>query len=274
MKICASCKLNLDITNFYKYRNKNYYSFCKKCYNKKKNDNRRIGTDKELVKKKISESVKKYWNENPDKHPWKKSEKFLSKPCENFKKILDKKNIQFIPEYKISEKRSFSIDIAIPKYKIAIEINGNQHYEKNGNLKEYYKNREIFIESLNWKVHQIHYSICFDDYSISKTIDNILSNNPEIFDFDYEQYLINKLNTKKEKRKMKNICECGKEKYYYANFCRKCCSANSRKVERPPLDILIKEVKDNGYTKTGKKYGVSDNTIRKWIKSVERESNP
>lgn len=42
---------------------------------------------------------------------------------------------------------------------------------------------------------------------------------------------------------------------------------NRRKVERPSLDVLLTEVKQMGYVKTGKKYNVSDNAIRKWIKS-------
>jgi len=42
-----------------------------------------------------------------------------------------------------------------------------------------------------------------------------------------------------------------------------------RKVERPPLEILEKEVLENGYCATGRKYGVSDNCIRKWIKSYK-----
>lgn len=41
---------------------------------------------------------------------------------------------------------------------------------------------------------------------------------------------------------------------------------HTRKVERPPLEILEKEVLENGYCATGRKYGVSDNCIRKWIK--------
>lgn len=43
-----------------------------------------------------------------------------------------------------------------------------------------------------------------------------------------------------------------------------------RKIERPSYEILITEVNKNGYTKTGKKYGVSDNAIRKWIKYYEK----
>jgi hypothetical protein len=39
-----------------------------------------------------------------------------------------------------------------------------------------------------------------------------------------------------------------------------------RKVERPSLDILLKDIEEIGYKGTGRKYGVSDNSIRKWIK--------
>jgi 5-methylcytosine-specific restriction endonuclease McrA len=39
-----------------------------------------------------------------------------------------------------------------------------------------------------------------------------------------------------------------------------------RKVERPNIDTLLNEVKEMGYSATGRKYGVSDNAIRKWIK--------
>jgi transposase-like protein len=41
---------------------------------------------------------------------------------------------------------------------------------------------------------------------------------------------------------------------------------NRRKVERPPKEELIKLINDIGYSATGRKYGVSDNAIRKWLK--------
>ena len=59
-------------------------------------------------------------------------------------------------------------------------------------------------------------------------------------------------------KKIKTKCkECDKELFELI----------SRKVEnRPSLDILVKEVKEYGYSEIGRKYGVSDNSIRKWIK--------
>jgi len=39
-----------------------------------------------------------------------------------------------------------------------------------------------------------------------------------------------------------------------------------RKKDRPPYEQLINEINDLGYSATGRKYGVSDNAIRKWVK--------
>lgn len=46
--------------------------------------------------------------------------------------------------------------------------------------------------------------------------------------------------------------------------------SKSRKVERPPYEQLLNEIKELGYKGTGRKYGVSDNAIRKWIKYYEK----
>ena len=43
-----------------------------------------------------------------------------------------------------------------------------------------------------------------------------------------------------------------------------------RKVERPPYEQLKEEVGENGYSATGRKYGVSDVSIRKWLKFYEK----
>jgi transposase-like protein len=39
-----------------------------------------------------------------------------------------------------------------------------------------------------------------------------------------------------------------------------------RKAVRPPKEQLLKEIEELGYCGTGRKYGVSDNAIRKWLK--------
>lgn len=43
-----------------------------------------------------------------------------------------------------------------------------------------------------------------------------------------------------------------------------------RKVERPPYEQLKQEIEKTNYCAVGRKYGVSDNAIRKWIKFYEK----
>jgi hypothetical protein len=43
-----------------------------------------------------------------------------------------------------------------------------------------------------------------------------------------------------------------------------------RKVERPPLSVLLDQTKKIRFPKTGKLYNVSENTIRKWIKAYHK----
>lgn len=45
----------------------------------------------------------------------------------------------------------------------------------------------------------------------------------------------------------------------------------SRKVERPPYEQLLEEIAATGYLAVGRKYGVSDNAVRKWVRWYERQ---
>lgn len=44
-----------------------------------------------------------------------------------------------------------------------------------------------------------------------------------------------------------------------------------RKVERPPFTQLMQEIDESNYLAVGRKYGVSDNAIRKWVHFYERQ---
>lgn len=46
--------------------------------------------------------------------------------------------------------------------------------------------------------------------------------------------------------------------------------SHTRKVDRPPLEEIQRMVESLGYCATGRHYGVSDNCIRKWIKSANK----
>jgi hypothetical protein len=43
-------------------------------------------------------------------------------------------------------------------------------------------------------------------------------------------------------------------------------SFGKRKVIRPSFEVLMSEIKELGYSAVGRKYGVSDNAVRKWVK--------
>lgn len=44
-----------------------------------------------------------------------------------------------------------------------------------------------------------------------------------------------------------------------------------RKVERPSYEQLVREIAASSYVAVGRRYGVSDNAIRKWLRAYERE---
>lgn len=63
------------------------------------------------------------------------------------------------------------------------------------------------------------------------------------------------------------FCECGKKIRKQSKVCLECSQRKQRKVkDRPSYDQLMQDIRETNYTQTGKKYGVSDNTIRKWLK--------
>jgi hypothetical protein len=44
-----------------------------------------------------------------------------------------------------------------------------------------------------------------------------------------------------------------------------------RKVERPPYEQLLREIAETSWSAVGRKYGVSDNAVRKWVRWYEAE---
>lgn len=63
-------------------------------------------------------------------------------------------------------------------------------------------------------------------------------------------------------------------------FCSLSCSGRSRdgrpqphlrRVERPPYEQLLREIAESSYLAVGRRYGVSDNAIRKWVRQYERQ---
>lgn len=80
---------------------------------------------------------------------------------------------------------------------------------------------------------------------------------------------------KETKRKIKkekkfNYCECGEIIRNNSKQCINCYNKQQRKIKRPSYQQLLKDIEELGYSGTGRKYGVSDNSIRKWKKYYEK----
>lgn len=85
-------------------------------------------------------------------------------------------------------------------------------------------------------------------------------------------------------RDLRKCRHCGGEfwpAYASQRYCSRYCGARRkgdgeprlerRTVDRPPYTHLIREIEVLGYVGTGRRYGVSDNAIRKWLRQYERE---
>ncbi len=46
-----------------------------------------------------------------------------------------------------------------------------------------------------------------------------------------------------------------------------------RRADRPPYDQLVREIEATSYLAVGRRYGVSDNAIRKWVLAYRREAD-
>jgi transposase-like protein len=65
-------------------------------------------------------------------------------------------------------------------------------------------------------------------------------------------------------------------KYHAQRYCSLPCGRHSkgrpgprperRKVDRPPYEQLLREIEELGYSGVGRRYGVSDNAVRKWVR--------
>jgi hypothetical protein len=89
---------------------------------------------------------------------------------------------------------------------------------------------------------------------------------------------------------LRNCARCGemfRAKHCTQRFCSRYCGMRrergprgcgrgvprpgARKVERPLYEKLLEEIESTGYLAVGRKYGVSDNAVRKWVRFYERQ---
>ena len=204
------------------------------------------------TKQKIREKRIAYIKNNPEKTAWRLSN--MSYPEKIFFSELSKNE-----NYIIEREKSFFpyfADFTILNAKVVIEIDGSQHEleeRKKSDIK-----KDTLIISLGYRV------IRFKAIEVIKNLNGLIK---KLDDFINSNVLIAKSDYVYECKK--SYCSCGNIKHKNAKQCKKCCIFNSRKIKnRPDKDSLVRDVYLIGYVKTGKKYNVSDNTIKKWIKQL------
>jgi very-short-patch-repair endonuclease len=229
----------------------------------------------EETKKKISEIRKKYLQENPDKVPYKLNHSSKeSYPEKYFTEVFKNEGIEVVKSFYIG---LYELDFCIPNKKIDIEIDGNQHYydEK---IVESDKRRNKFLEDEGWDIIRVNWSeyqkLSFEEkreyiLNLKNYINNLIDIKPFFETVKKEKKERKKRIEKKKKEisKKEYICKyCSNICTWKKDSCEPCYRLQSRKVDRPSIDQLKEDIEKLGYTGTGRKYGVSDNSIRKWIK--------
>jgi hypothetical protein len=91
--------------------------------------------------------------------------------------------------------------------------------------------------------------------------------------FDTVNEKINKFDLKKSDKWIKittqkkyTCSDCGCEISKWGKNCKNCFHKNRRKVDRPEKSVISEMVNNEGYSSVAKKFGVTDNTVRKWLK--------
>ena len=210
----------------------------------------------EESKKILREKRLEFMKNNPDKTAWRLSN--VSYPEKLFidyveSNGLDKK-YSIIREYSVFP---YFIDFAFVNQMVAIEIDGSQHLLPE--RKERDDKKDKLLNELGWLVIRVsEKEIKIDIKEVFDKIVSILNEKPKVNNVRIGMVVHPKKYQKKERNEFGFTESEIKSKF------------KQRKVERPPLSVLLEQTKQMGFPKTGKLYNVSENTIRKWIKAYHK----
>lgn len=209
----------------------------------------------EDTKKHLREKRLEYIKNNPDKTAWRL--KNQSYPEKIFEKFLNEKG--YADKFLIQREYSvfpYFIDFAFIDLKIAIEIDGSQHILEERKKRD--NKKDLLLQEKGWKVIRIAEHIVKTDWELltEKLNHFIIDDN-----INFERVGIIKAPKKREK--VQRNKDGRSEKEIERAFKQR------KVVNRPSKEVLLSEIKEYSFYFLGKKYGVTDNTIRKWCKSYK-----
>lgn len=217
--------------------------------------------DEKCIKQIQREKRLKFMKENPEQTAWRT--KNLSYPEKIFIKLLKKNKLD--KQYLIIREKSFFpyfVDFAFEGVNVAVEIDGGQH--ELPERRESDRKKDGLLKLSGWRVFRVTAKevIFKGDEVILKLIkfigsDTMFENCGIEFSKSIRQVQLESLNLERENNNglTNKIIKS---------------SISQRRVERPTYEQLKQEIKELGYVGTGKKYGVSDNGIRRWVKTYEK----
>jgi very-short-patch-repair endonuclease len=210
----------------------------------------------EESKKIMREKRLEFMKNNPEKTAWRLSNvSYPEKLCIEYieKNSLDKK-YSIVREYSVFP---YFIDFAFVNEMVAVEIDGSQHLLPE--RKERDDIKDELLNELGWLVIRVsEKEIKTNINEVFNQILSILKDKPKINNHRIGLVVKPKKYQKKERNEFGFT-----ELEIQSKF-------KQRKVERPPLSVLLEQTKQMGFPKTGKLYNVSENTIRKWIKAYHK----
>ena len=138
--------------------------------------------------------------------------------------------------------------------------------------------KRLEIEKLKLRNNQNNHHIEIND--------NFIEDSEEKEESEYEQFSDTNTTSSESEEEQNNLktnkcLDCNTSIYESSKRCIKCNSklrfkmgTQKRKViKRPTHKQLKKDLEKSSYVKVGKKYNVSDNCIRKWLKTYEKYKN-
>lgn len=216
-------------------------------------------THTEESKKKLREKRLEYMRNNPEKTSWR--QKNMSYPEKIF--LDEVLSLGWDKKYTIIRELSvfpFFIDFAFVNEMVAVEIDGSQHLLENRKNKDIEKDELLSREG--WVIVRIAESdVKKNKVDLFEKLEMILLSS--FREKKYEFGLLELPKTRDKKTRLDNGLTEGEMGRMIGG----------RKTERPPFDELIRLVNEIGYVGTGKKFGVSDNAIRKWIRFYTKYQN-
>lgn len=212
----------------------------------------------EAFKKKMREIRLKFMKEHPEKTAWrKKNEPSYPEKCfmkflgdnEYDKKYLIEREYPVFPYY---------IDFAFAQIKVAVEIDGSQHIlDEDRVVRD--KDKDETLISQGWKVLRVTENLVKTDWvTLKRKLDEVIGGN--VVEVNKVGIFLAKKRREKVKRGKDGLSDKMRESH-----------VKQRKVKnRPSLEEIEKLKQEMPMTKIGAMFGVSDNTVRKWIKQYKK----